>query len=227
MKLSLDVKLREEGEKTVLGFCCGRGHFRQTGGFGHGIIKRKADQVLDRICPGCQEAIGRRFLRCCDRFAWRTPESVKEVSELLCRFGESAKVYAGGTELLLGDERGFGPIRAFDQRQKCEGSQRSQGRTMERYGSAPFARIISLETSPVLQQKLAGVGPIGTTTLPMFEFDRLERSAAIFVSPSPMPIREYCCWPSEPRWLRREPVRSAKFRRKIFLSMPMRQFGSG
>lgn len=35
------------------------------------------------------------------RFRLEEPSSVKEVSELLARYGESAKVYAGGTELLL------------------------------------------------------------------------------------------------------------------------------
>jgi len=35
------------------------------------------------------------------RFRLEEPESVAEVSELLGRFGENAKVYAGGTELLL------------------------------------------------------------------------------------------------------------------------------
>jgi carbon-monoxide dehydrogenase medium subunit len=41
------------------------------------------------------------------RFRLEEPESVKEVSELLGRFGESAKVYAGGTELLLAMKEGL------------------------------------------------------------------------------------------------------------------------
>ncbi|MGE5854172.1 MAG: FAD binding domain-containing protein, partial [Deltaproteobacteria bacterium] len=35
------------------------------------------------------------------------PESVSEVSELLGRFGDSAKIYAGGTELLLAMKEGL------------------------------------------------------------------------------------------------------------------------
>jgi len=41
------------------------------------------------------------------RFRLEEPESVKEVSELLGRYGESAKVYAGGTELLLAMKEGL------------------------------------------------------------------------------------------------------------------------
>jgi aerobic carbon-monoxide dehydrogenase medium subunit len=41
------------------------------------------------------------------RFRLEEPESVAEVSELLGRFGESAKVYAGGTELLLAMKEGL------------------------------------------------------------------------------------------------------------------------
>src|SRR4029077_7501751 len=41
------------------------------------------------------------------RFRVEEPESVKEISELLGRFGESAKVYAGGTELLLAMKEGL------------------------------------------------------------------------------------------------------------------------
>jgi carbon-monoxide dehydrogenase medium subunit len=41
------------------------------------------------------------------RFRLEEPESVQEASELLGRFGESAKVYAGGTELLLTMKEGL------------------------------------------------------------------------------------------------------------------------
>lgn len=41
------------------------------------------------------------------RFRLEEPESVAEVSELLSRFGDSAKVYAGGTELLLTMKEGL------------------------------------------------------------------------------------------------------------------------
>ena len=41
------------------------------------------------------------------RFRLDEPESVAEVSELLGRFGDSAKIYAGGTGLLLGMKEGL------------------------------------------------------------------------------------------------------------------------
>lgn len=41
------------------------------------------------------------------RFRLDEPESVAEVSELLGRFGDSAKIYAGGTELLLAMKEGL------------------------------------------------------------------------------------------------------------------------
>lgn len=41
------------------------------------------------------------------RFRLEEPESIAEVSELLGRFGESAKIYAGGTELLLAMKEGL------------------------------------------------------------------------------------------------------------------------
>jgi carbon-monoxide dehydrogenase medium subunit len=41
------------------------------------------------------------------RFRLEEPESVAEVSDLLGRFGDSAKIYAGGTELLLAMKEGL------------------------------------------------------------------------------------------------------------------------
>lgn len=41
------------------------------------------------------------------RFRLEEPESVAEVSEILGRFGDSAKIYAGGTELLLAMKEGL------------------------------------------------------------------------------------------------------------------------
>jgi aerobic carbon-monoxide dehydrogenase medium subunit len=41
------------------------------------------------------------------RFRLEEPQSVAEVSELLGRFGDSAKIYAGGTELLLAMKEGL------------------------------------------------------------------------------------------------------------------------
>ena len=41
------------------------------------------------------------------RFRLEEPETVAEASQLLSRFGESAKIYAGGTELLLAMKEGL------------------------------------------------------------------------------------------------------------------------
>ena len=41
------------------------------------------------------------------RFRLEEPETVKETSELLARYGESARIYAGGTELLLAMKEGL------------------------------------------------------------------------------------------------------------------------
>ena len=49
MKLDLDVHLREEGDKTILGFVTGVDILGKLAALGHGIIKRKADQVLDEF----------------------------------------------------------------------------------------------------------------------------------------------------------------------------------
>ena len=49
MKLDLDVNLREQGDKTILGFAAGVDILGKLAALGHGIIKRKADQVLDEF----------------------------------------------------------------------------------------------------------------------------------------------------------------------------------
>jgi carbon monoxide dehydrogenase subunit G len=49
MKLDLDVHLREQGEKTILGFVAGVDILGKLAALGHGMIKRKADQVLDEF----------------------------------------------------------------------------------------------------------------------------------------------------------------------------------
>jgi carbon-monoxide dehydrogenase medium subunit len=41
------------------------------------------------------------------RFRLEEPESVQEAADLLNRYGDSAKVYAGGTELLLAMKEGL------------------------------------------------------------------------------------------------------------------------
>ena len=57
MKLSLDVQLREQGEKTVLGFVAGVDILGKLAALGHGIIKRKADQVLDEFAQAVKKRL--------------------------------------------------------------------------------------------------------------------------------------------------------------------------
>jgi carbon monoxide dehydrogenase subunit G len=57
MKLSLDVKLRDEGDKTVLGFVAGVDILGKLAALGHGIIKRKADQVLDEFAQAVKKRL--------------------------------------------------------------------------------------------------------------------------------------------------------------------------
>lgn len=57
MKVDLDVNLREQDGKTVLGFIAGVDILGKLAALGHGIIKRKADQVLDEFA----QAVKRRL----------------------------------------------------------------------------------------------------------------------------------------------------------------------
>ena len=49
MKIDLDVNLREQDNKTVVSFVAGVDILGKLAALGHGIIKRKADQVLDEF----------------------------------------------------------------------------------------------------------------------------------------------------------------------------------
>jgi uncharacterized protein len=49
MKIDLDVNLREQDNKTFLGFVATVDILGKLAALGHGIIKRKADQVLDEF----------------------------------------------------------------------------------------------------------------------------------------------------------------------------------
>jgi len=49
MKVELDVNLKGEGESTFLTFVAGVEIVGKLAALGHGIIKRKADQVLDEF----------------------------------------------------------------------------------------------------------------------------------------------------------------------------------
>lgn len=57
MKLSLDVKLQDQDEKTVLSFVAGVDILGKLAALGHGIIKRKADQVLDEFAQAVKQRL--------------------------------------------------------------------------------------------------------------------------------------------------------------------------
>jgi carbon-monoxide dehydrogenase medium subunit len=87
------------------------------------------------------------------RFHLEEPESIAEVSELLGRFGESAKIYAGGTELLLAMKEGLVHYERLINIKKLP----------ELSGIAPADGMIKigalcthheLEKSPLLQEKV-------------------------------------------------------------------------
>lgn len=87
------------------------------------------------------------------RFRLEEPESVQEASQLLARFGDSAKVYAGGTELLLVMKEGLAryerlvnikKIRNLDQVQLNDG--------LISIGALSTHRQLSI--SPILRQHL-------------------------------------------------------------------------
>jgi carbon monoxide dehydrogenase subunit G len=57
MKVDLDVSLREQGDKTILGFVAGVDVLGKLASLGHGIIKRKADQVLDEFAQAVKQKL--------------------------------------------------------------------------------------------------------------------------------------------------------------------------
>ena len=57
MKIDLDVSLREQDGKTVLGFIAGVDILGKLAALGHGIIKRKADQVLDEFAQAVKSKL--------------------------------------------------------------------------------------------------------------------------------------------------------------------------
>jgi len=87
------------------------------------------------------------------RFRLEEPETVREVSELLARFGESAKVYAGGTELLLAMKEGLVQYERLINVKKLKGLNEVKFDN----GTAHIGALCThrqLETAPVLQQRL-------------------------------------------------------------------------
>jgi aerobic carbon-monoxide dehydrogenase medium subunit len=87
------------------------------------------------------------------RFRLEEPESVAEASELLGRFGESAKVYAGGTELLLAMKEGLVQYERLVNVKKLKSlSEVGTADGMIKIGA--LCTHHELETSALLRQKL-------------------------------------------------------------------------
>ena len=57
MKIDLDVNLRADGDKTILGFTAGVDILGKLAALGHGIIKRKADQVLEEFAQAVKKKL--------------------------------------------------------------------------------------------------------------------------------------------------------------------------
>ena len=57
MKIELDVNLRDQGDKTVLEFIAAVDILGKLAALGHGIIKRKADQVLDEFAQAVKKRL--------------------------------------------------------------------------------------------------------------------------------------------------------------------------
>jgi carbon-monoxide dehydrogenase medium subunit len=88
------------------------------------------------------------------RFRLEEPTSVAEVSELLGRFGDSAKIYAGGTELLLAMKEGLVQFERLVNVKGVSGlNEVKQNNGEVHIGSLCTHR--ELENSPVLKEKLS------------------------------------------------------------------------
>jgi len=57
MKVDLDVNLQGEGDQTTLGFVADVDVLGKLAALGHGIIKRKADQVLDEFAQSVKQRL--------------------------------------------------------------------------------------------------------------------------------------------------------------------------
>lgn len=86
------------------------------------------------------------------RFRLDEPQSVAEVSELLSRFGDNAKVYAGGTELLLAMKEGLVHYEWLINVKKLGLNQVSAENGALKIGA--LCTHHQLENSTLLQQKL-------------------------------------------------------------------------
>ncbi|MGZ8463992.1 MAG: FAD binding domain-containing protein [Candidatus Binatia bacterium] len=87
------------------------------------------------------------------RFRLEEPDSAAEVSELLGRFGDSAKIYAGGTELLLAMKEGLVHYERLINVKQLKGFGEVAGNNgMIKIGA--LCTHHQLETSSLLQEKL-------------------------------------------------------------------------
>ncbi|MBM2806105.1 MAG: Xanthine dehydrogenase family protein subunit [Deltaproteobacteria bacterium] len=86
------------------------------------------------------------------RFRLEEPESVAQASELLGRFGDSAKIYAGGTELLLAMKEGLVQYERLINVKKLGLNQISAENGTIKIGA--LCTHHELELSPVIQQRL-------------------------------------------------------------------------
>ena len=92
------------------------------------------------------------------RFRLEEPESVSEVSELLGRFGDSAKIYAGGTELMLAMKEGLVQYERLIDVKKL----RCKDVTLEN-GALSIGALCThreLETSEVIKEKLPALAKL-------------------------------------------------------------------
>jgi len=86
------------------------------------------------------------------RFRLEEPEKLAEASELLGRYGESAKIYAGGTELLLAMKEGLVRYERLINVKKLGLNQIGSENGALKIGALCTHR--ELENSPLLQQRL-------------------------------------------------------------------------
>ncbi|HEX7227269.1 MAG TPA: FAD binding domain-containing protein [Candidatus Binatia bacterium] len=93
------------------------------------------------------------------RFRLEEPTSIAEVSELLGRFGDSAKVYAGGTELLLAMKEGFVQFERLVNVKGVSGlNDLTQNNGEVHIGALCTHR--QLENSPILKEKLPALAKL-------------------------------------------------------------------
>ena len=93
------------------------------------------------------------------RFRLEEPRSIAEVSELLERFGDSAKVYAGGTELLLAMKEGFVQFERLVNVKGVSGLDEVKQNNGEVHIGA-LCTHRQLENSPILKEKVPALAKL-------------------------------------------------------------------